>query len=355
MLITAAALPISYAASRYARGQKLIQQAVVVGLWASYLSSLERDPEAFFSQDTMILSVMVFILPLKLSQQILCYEGADNPPPFWKDFLGFAGSFFYYLRRAHFQIQRSSSGLDSSTLPHCRISPGGGRKNNALARAGRLLASSGCHPAFLRDYGFGVLEAFDPICLLCDCGDLCDGFAVCRGALVDGWALRAATHAQLSPLQHQRLGVMGPSLQSTHQLSPQRNRLRASSEAPIQRSRGKFGSLCRQWNPPFLGGLLYLWRRNCQSVYLLRGSGSLDCVGKTIRNVSCSAEEVFDDCLLLRNAASLRWPFCGRNASVVGEERCTNFSGARFGGCFALVYGVAWNRALASWADRVIT
>ena len=108
--ITLFALPISYVTSRYAYDLPLIKQAVVVGLWVAYLSTLKQDADAFYSQDTMIQSVMVFILPLKLSEQILCYGGnaitaedttkeqQTQPPnlPVWKDFLYFLMSFFYY-------------------------------------------------------------------------------------------------------------------------------------------------------------------------------------------------------------------------------------------------------------------
>ncbi|CAB9500067.1 expressed unknown protein [Seminavis robusta] len=102
-IVTAAAIPIAYLASRKAKNQPWLQQATVVGLWAAYLSSIQRDEEAFYLNDKMIESVLTFIMPLKLTQLIL-YDNRQeeiesheqDQQPWWKDFLSFVGSFFYY-------------------------------------------------------------------------------------------------------------------------------------------------------------------------------------------------------------------------------------------------------------------
>lgn len=111
-----AVLPICYLCSK--KGSSLVKHSLVACLWIVFLGipCLNQSEMEIRSSVTMITSVLSFIMPLKLTQLILCpYREKDDlgaskksdgdklnnistdENMSWRGFLSFVGSFFYYM------------------------------------------------------------------------------------------------------------------------------------------------------------------------------------------------------------------------------------------------------------------
>jgi hypothetical protein len=89
------ALPITY----YVRRSKhdIIRHASVAALWAAFLSIHIKDNDTkLYTLETMLFSVLVFIIPLKLSQEILFPLTEPTNHGSIQEFAWFCGSVFYY-------------------------------------------------------------------------------------------------------------------------------------------------------------------------------------------------------------------------------------------------------------------